>query len=107
MFEAVQWSQKGRPVVQRDHGPGKKFVCSLSINEMFMLEMDDGTNLLHRVQKITQSGKNISIILRPHTYAGIVKDTDKPPRIQRKSPNTLRGHKVTVDMLGTVNIAND
>ena len=72
-----------------------------------MLELDDGSSELHRVQKITQSGSNITIILRPHTYAGKVSDSDKPPIIQRKSPNTLKGHKVTVDMLGRIHMAND
>jgi len=107
MFEAVRRNQNGEPVIKRDHGPDKKFVCSLSINEMFMLQIEEGNGELHRVQKITQSGNNISIIFRPHTYAGKVSDYDKPPLIQRRSPNTLKGHKVTVDMLGRVHMAND
>ena len=107
MFEAVRRKCSDEPVIKRNHGSDKKFVCSLSINEMFMLELDDGLMELHRVQKITQSGSNISIIFRPHTYAGKVSDYDKPPLIQRRSPNTLKGHKVTVDMLGRVHMAND
>jgi CRISPR-associated endonuclease Csn1 len=107
MFEAVGRSQNNEPVVNRDHGPDTKFICSLAKNEMFMLELDDGSQILHRIQKITQSGKSISIILRPHTYAGQVKDTDSPPIIQRRSPNTLKGYKVTVDPLGRIHRAND
>jgi len=104
MFEAVQRSQRGEPVVQRRHGEGKEFVCSLSINEMFMFESDDGLNDLYRVQKIDQ---NKRIILRPHTYSGKLSDSDSAPLIQRKNPNTIKGHKVTVDMLGRVHMAND
>jgi len=107
MFEAVRRSQNNEPVVKRDHGPDKKFICSLAKNEMFKLELDDDSQILHRIQKITQSGNSISIILRPHTYAGQVKDTDRPPIIQRRSPNTLEGYKVTVDPLGRIHRAND
>ncbi|MGD0519084.1 MAG: type II CRISPR RNA-guided endonuclease Cas9, partial [Thermoguttaceae bacterium] len=81
----------------------KKFAMSLSINEMFLLEMPDGPPMLHRIQKLSEG----SIILRPHTYAGKVSDKDKPPLIQRKTPNTLRGQKVTVDRLGRIRRAND
>jgi CRISPR-associated endonuclease Csn1 len=107
MFESVQRSRRGEPVIKKDYGDGKKFICSLSINEMFMLEQDGGTKDLHRIQKITQSGNTISIIMRPHTYSGKVSDYDKPPIIQRKSPSTLQGYKATVDPLGKVLPAND
>lgn len=104
MFEAVQRSQKGEPVVQTDHGPDKKFVCSLAPNEMFMLELDDGMHDLHRVQKIIYDGR---IVLRPHVFSGKLSDTDKPPMIQRRSVTTLKGVKVAVDPLGRVRPAND
>ena len=104
MFEAAEWVKTGKSVICRDYRNGKKFVCSLSINEMFMLEMEDGGYQLHRIQKMD---KNKSIILRPQTYGGLMKDTDKPPLIQRRSPNTLKGYKVTVDPLGRVRRAND
>jgi CRISPR-associated endonuclease Csn1 len=107
MFEAVQRSRRGEPVVKKDYGDGKKFVCSLAINEMFMMELDGGVKELHRVQKITQSGNTIGIIMRPHIYSGKVSDYDKPPLIQRKSPNTLQGYKVTIDPLGRTYPAND
>ncbi len=104
MFEAVQRSQRGEPVVKRDYGNGKKFICSLAINEMFMLELDDDNSELHRVQKIIYDGR---IVLRPHTYAGKISDSDKPPLIQRKNASTLRGHKVTVDPIGRIWPTND
>ena len=107
MFKAVQRSQRGESVVCRDYKNGKNFVCSLAQNELFMIYLNDDSTELHRVQKITQSGNNITITLRPHTYAGKVSDFDKPPLVQRRTPNTLKGHKVTVDMLGRVHLAND
>jgi CRISPR-associated endonuclease Csn1 len=81
----------------------KKFVMSLAINEMFLLKMPDGSHLLHRIQKLSEG----SIVLRPHTYAGKVSDYDKPPIIQRRTPNTLRGEKVMVDRLGRIRRAAD
>ena len=100
MFEAVQRSRRGEAVVQRDHGAGKRFVCSLAINEMFMLELGDGSKLLHRVQKISQNGQ---VFLRPDTYAGDL----KKQKAVSKLPNQLKGYKVTVDPLGRVWPAND
>jgi len=102
MFEVGKRILNKKPIIDRsDKKEGKiikKFAMSLSINEMFLLEMQDGPPILHRIQKLSEG----SIILRPHTYAGKVSDYDKPPLIQRRSPNTLRGQKVTVDRLGRI-----
>ena len=92
MNEQKNNKKKRITLIDKDLGPGKQFVMSLSINEMFMLKMPDGSHSLHRIQKLSKG----SIILRPHTYAGKVSDYDKPPIIQRRTPNTLRGNKVTV-----------
>lgn len=100
MFEAVRRSRNGEPVVKRNHGKDKKFICSLSINEMFMLNTGDGSGILHRVQKISS---NKQVFFRPHTFAG---DLQKHKGISKK-PNTLKGHKVTVDPLGRIHPAND
>jgi CRISPR-associated endonuclease Csn1 len=100
MFDAVQRSQKDEPVVKRDYGDGKKFICSLAINEMVMMEQDGGVNELYRVQKINQ---NTQIFFQPHIYGGDLKN--HPPI--SKMPNQLRGYKVTVDPLGRIWPAND
>lgn len=103
MFEAAQRAKNKQPLIKRDHGPNTRFVMSLGINEMILLDIGQDEPVLHRVQKLSME----RIILRPHTYAGQVKDTDKPPLIQRKSSNTLKGRKVTVDFLGRLRWAND
>lgn len=100
MFEAIRRKKDGEPVVNREHGPDKKFVCSLSINEMFMLESDNKEYYLCRIQKMSQ---NKVIVLRPHTFAGNLKK-QKPIN---KTPNSLKGYKVTVDPLGRIHRAND
>ena len=102
-FEAATRIRTRNPIINRQNAHGGKFVMSLSINEMFFLEMPDGTHVLHRIQKMSEG----SIILRPHTYAGKVSDSDKPPIIQRRTPNTLRGFKVTIDPVGRIRNSND
>jgi len=106
-FEAYKRKISGEPIIQMEHEPDKKFIMSLSQNEMFILKLEDGLEVLHRVQKMSQSKGSISLIFRPHTYGGAMSDYDKPPLIQRKSPSTLFGRKVTVDPLGRIRWAND
>ncbi len=105
-FEANRRAKNREPIIQRDHGPDKKFVFSLSINESVMIKTDDGKHHLYRIQKIAHN----DIALRPNTYAGVVKNSDKWPIFSRKTPNALMkmdAFKVTVGPLGEVNVAND
>jgi CRISPR-associated endonuclease Csn1 len=55
MFEAVQRNRRGEPVVKKDYGDNKKFVCSLGINEMFMMELYGGG------KRAAKSTKNYAI----------------------------------------------
>ncbi len=103
LFEAARRNRSGEPVIRKDHGEGKRFVCSLSKNELFMLEIE-GNLVLHRLQKFDQNG---TLIFRPHTHAGKLSDKDIPPIIQRRKPGTLKGYKVTIDPLGRICRAND
>ena len=104
LFESIKRSRENQPVIRKDYGDGKKFVCSLAKNESFMLQTEDGNFIQHRVQKLIQDGR---IVLRPHNFAGQVKDTDLPPSIQRKNYSTLKGYKVTVDPIGRIFPAKD
>ena len=101
-IEAARRRANNKPIVQKNAKNGK-FLYSLARNEMFMAELDDGTKLLHRVEKISED----LIILRPHTYGGVCKDTDPNTMVLRRSPNSLRGYKVRVDRLGRIYPAND
>ena len=103
LFEATQRKLQGKPIIDKTYKPNWRFVCSLAANEMFMLNVN-GEEIPYRVQKIDRTGR---IVLRPHTYAGQLKDSDKPPLIQRKTPNTLEGYKIHVDRLGRIYPAND
>ena len=103
-YDAVNRIKKGEPIINRNHGKEIKYLFSLSINEMFMLEVDSNKCQLHRIQKIDQNG---NIILRPHNYGGKLSDSDKPPLIQRRTANSIKGFKVTVDFFGRIRRAND
>lgn len=103
-FDAVKRIKEGKQVIKKEHGEGTIFLCSLSINEMFMLEVGNGKHELHRVQKMDQNG---NIILRPHTFGGKLSDRDEKPLIQRPTFNSLKGYKVMVDLFGRIRRAND
>jgi CRISPR-associated endonuclease Csn1 len=100
MFESVRRSRAGEPVIRRDHGPGKKFICSLAINEMVMMPNKKGETDLFRIQKMSSTKQ---IYFRHHT-AGRIDDEDT---VIRKQATLFDGYKVTVDPLGKVLRAND
>ena len=104
MFDATQRSRRGEPVVCRDYKDDKRFICSLAKNEMYMLEVEEGKHVLHRLQKIIQDGR---IVLRPATFAGKLSESDNPPFIQRKNYSTIKGYKVTVSPIGRIFSAKD
>jgi len=100
MFEAVQRNQKGEPVVKKDYGDGKKFVCSLSINDMVMMKNKAGEMDLCRVQKMDA---NKMVRFRHHTASTI----EQKETYIDKTAHLFEGHKVTVDPLGRIYPAND
>ena len=106
-FEAYRRNLSGQPIIQTKQESGNNFIMSLSQNEMILLKLDDGSEILHRTQKMSQSKKKKDIIFRPHNYGGKTSDYDKPPLIQRRSPSSLIGRKVIVDPLGRIRRAND
>ncbi|MDH5528141.1 MAG: type II CRISPR RNA-guided endonuclease Cas9 [Nitrospirota bacterium] len=100
MFEAARRARQGEPVIRRDQGPGRRFVMSLSTNEMVQVAGEKGVEY-YRVQYI--DGSNKVICLRRHTAANLENNADRLlPR-----PNTLKGIKVMVDPLGRVTPAGD
>lgn len=100
MFEAIRRRRAGLSAVQRDHGSNGKFVCSLAINDMVMLPVDDGIMDLYRVQKMDVNG---TICYRHHTAATL---TDNSERVLQTA-HLFGGQKVVVDCLGRIHNAND
>jgi len=100
MFEAVQRSRKGEPIVQRDHGTDKKFICSLAINEMVMMKNKKNEMDLYRVQKMDA---NKIVRFRHHTASTI----EQKETYIDKTAHLFEGYKVTVDPLGRIRPVND
>lgn len=59
LLVAHQRKKAGKPIVQRDHGPGKQFICSLVNSDAFEWEADEGHREVFRVRTIdvTAGGK--------------------------------------------------
>lgn len=98
-MEALRRDRNKEPVICRNHGSGKRFLMSLSINEM--LQVDDGPlkGQYVRVQKMDQNSR---LVLRDHRDA--LSDTSGELRVRS---NTLRAHKISVSPIGEVFPAND
>lgn len=107
LYDTIQRSRQHKQIVQKENDNNSRFLFSLAQNEMFMLKNDTGGFDLHRVQYITLLPTGPRIVLRPHTYAGKLSESDKTPFIQRRTPNTLDGYKVTVDPIGRIFPAKD
>jgi len=114
LFEAVQRRKQGKPVIQRDHGPGKLFKFSLAINEYLLLTKPGSEPKLYRVTSLEKDGR---INVKFHTDASTLTDktkTNEERKFQRNASRLninkdLRGNaqKVTVDYLGEIHPAND
>jgi len=103
MFESAQRIKDNKPVINRDLGDGRRFVMSLSINEMVRVGAEDKA-LFYRVQKINAENKQIT--LRLHSAATIDKNDDRRLVV----PNALSkisARKVVIGPLGHVMEAHD
>ncbi|MGN1273934.1 MAG: type II CRISPR RNA-guided endonuclease Cas9, partial [Thermoguttaceae bacterium] len=116
LFDAVQRKKQGKPVIQRDHGPGKRFKFSLAINEYMLLDKPDSNPQLYRVISLEKDGR-INMKLHTDASASPSKDNSKTKEERNAARNAsrfninkdLRGksQKVKVDYLGGIHPAND
>jgi len=100
MFDAAERARHGKAVIQRNLEDGKRFVMSLSINELVEVPIGEDESEVYRVQKMNAATQ---ICLRKHTAANI---NDHSSRML-VMPNTFNGKKVVVDPLGKIYPAND
>jgi hypothetical protein len=128
LMEAYRRKKAGIPVVQRDHGGGSEFVCSLVNGDAFLWEADDGRPEVFRVRTIdiTRGGLIWFVRNEDARKLGDIKQADKDSlakakaaRIERRrgekdwfqaTPDILREgkfQKVTVTPLGDVRPVND
>jgi CRISPR-associated endonuclease Csn1 len=103
MFHAARRARAGEPIIRRDESDGRRFIMSLSKNEILRMNLG-GIEGLWRVQKFDINGR---VTVRPHNDARKSDD-----RSFEKSPSVSQlqkaaSVKVTIDLLGRVHDAND
>jgi len=114
LFEAVRRLNNNEPIIRRDCGTDKEFVCSLAINELVLLDVDESkidwfnpdplalSPHLYRVQIVSEQ-----FTFRHHLTSVLKNEEDQEVGRQLKWPNTFKGIKVTIDRLGRIRKAND
>ncbi|HUW83140.1 MAG TPA: type II CRISPR RNA-guided endonuclease Cas9 [Phycisphaerae bacterium] len=108
MWDAAQRARRPHPIpiVNRSDQDGKRFVMSLSINEMFQIDGAANGRLLCVVRKIDQ--RSLRVHYKVHTDARVAGEINKDNLYL--SPERMRkcnARKVTVDPLGRIRWAHD
>jgi hypothetical protein len=104
MLEAMERKRQGVPVVQRDHGPGYEFHCTLSEGDLLEARRPD--DMVRRVWKVRAMRQSGQLELSPALDARLKKDIKLwSPTV---GPLFLGGaRKVLITPLGEVIPAND
>lgn len=101
MFEAANRVRRnGQPLINKEYKSGWIYIMSLGINDMVLVSSGD-QEILCRV--LLTSGANNIIDFQLHTASN---PSDRSTVI-RKTPNSLRCRKVSVDPLGKLSPAHD
>lgn len=105
MHVAHQRRGRGEPVINRNHGAGKRFLFSLAGGEVIELDSAEGTSGLYVVRAVPQSKQ---IVFVPINDARKLKDIGREGLTAYPgSLKTRTCRKVTVSPLGEVRDAND
>jgi len=113
-LEAYQRARTGQPIVQRDHGPGTRFLFSLVSNpggDTIELDEPDGSRRLYLVESISRTADGaIQIEFVPLNDARRAAERRELKERHRASLERLRKRncrKVVVDPIGRVFPAHD
>ncbi len=108
LYQAIQRLRNNQPVVQRDHGPGKRFKFSLAGGEYLQIVEKRQTKLV-RVSAISKD--NVEFRLhndaRPFTMLRGVKGSRAGLSRSAEGLRKVNARKVLVDPLGNILPAND
>lgn len=105
-LEAVQRHRRNAPIIQRDHGEGKRFKFSLAGGEHVIMTVDGRKDVLLRLTSISEG----ELEFVEHWDARSTKLRKKEGGRIRRSPDSLRklnAQKVVVSPLGDIFEAND
>lgn len=105
-FEAVQRRRRGKPVIQRDHGEGKRFKFSLAPSECLVIERDGSKSL---VRNTSISEKQMEFMLHLDARPATVLRKTARARIIYNADGLRKAEarKVIVDPLGEIHPARD
>ena len=106
-YEAMRRLRADQPVVQRDHGDGKRFVCSLAGGEIIELDEENGTRGLYVVRTVRTDNRIEFVAI---TDARKKEDIKKAGAWMTAMLEPLRKRncrKVSVTPLGELRRAND
>lgn len=104
--EALERVRRGQPVVRRDHGPGKEFVCSLAKGETLEIK-DGGRARLVTVRVLEGTDGKVALQgLNDARPFGIIDKKGLRPSVAVLM-SKLAARKVAVSPLGEVRYAND
>jgi CRISPR-associated endonuclease Csn1 len=108
LLQALERKRQQAPVVQREHGPGCRFVCTLSEGDLLEAQRpEDPEPRIWKVRSVRQSGQ---LELTPSLDARMKKEIEEAGLIWGPAVNPLflkRARKVVVTHLGEVIPAND
>lgn len=100
LMEAYRRKKEKLPIVNRNHGD-KRFVCSLTIGDFFMVDDENGKKALYVVRML--SGQIVGYM--EHTDGRLQRTSGEDMSVRRTSINQLRQRgfkKVRLDMLGNL-----
>lgn len=107
-YEAMRRLAKREPVVQKDHGPDAKFVCTLHCGDTFEIDMPDGARDIMVVRGISKGLPELVYIKL--SEARKVQDAKKAKAWTGTTIEAMRKRnlkKVQITPLGEVRNAND
>jgi CRISPR-associated endonuclease Csn1 len=110
MYEAYLRKQRGEPIVQRDHGEGKKFLFSLANRDTIEIDDEGGGRELFIVRSLWEDIVSARISFTSIKSANPLPELKKEKALKSARMEPLRKlncRKVIVTPLGEVRWAND
>lgn len=109
LVEAFERMSASRPVVDRELGGGRKFVCSLSPSDCLEIDVGEGASAsreVYRVESLSE-GDNVLRLHRDARPRDEAKGTTAYVRASGEKLRKLNARKVRVTYLGEILPAND
>ncbi|GMW00127.1 MAG: hypothetical protein AMXMBFR84_12650 [Candidatus Hydrogenedentota bacterium] len=105
-YTALQRLRNKQPIVQRDHGEGRRFVMSLAIGDVLQMNMEDGSTTLALVRGISKDRVSLAGLVDARLKKEIISSGGwEMPRLNALRRRSSR--KLSVSPLGALRHSND